>query len=140
MLNNGNFLGTTVSDFWRTDTAAFLAQNGLAATAPRFFSTELTLITRATTVCGGLGTSARARLRIGYIWCAFGMIRDRSSFFFLRRATRLRRELYEFLGVYKHTSLARLHGGSNATQMNLGAQPWTADFRIAVSLDNCPFF
>ena len=39
----------------------------------------------------------------GYIWCAFWMTRDRSSFLFLRRATRLRRELCEVLGVCKCT-------------------------------------
>ena len=71
VLHNGNFLGTMASDSWRTDTAAFLAQNGLAATARRCFPTEPTFGRRATTVCGGLGRSARARPRRGYIWCAF---------------------------------------------------------------------
>ena len=66
---------------------------------PRCFPTEPTFGTRATTVCGGLGRSERARLRMGYIRCDFWMTRDRSSFLFLRRATRLQRELYEVLGV-----------------------------------------
>ena len=47
-------LGATVSDSWCPVTAAFLAQNGLAAAAPRCFPTEPTFGTRATTVCGGL--------------------------------------------------------------------------------------
>ena len=42
VLHNGKFLGTTASGSWRTDTAAFLAQNGLAATAPRCLPTEPT--------------------------------------------------------------------------------------------------
>ena len=50
-----------------------------------------------------LGRPARTRLRMGYIWCAFWMTRDRSIFLFHRRATRLRRELYEILGVCKYT-------------------------------------
>ena len=103
VLHNGSILGTTASDSWRTDTAAFLAQNGLAATALRCFPTKPTFGTRATTVCGGLGRSARARPRRGYIWCAFWTTRGRSSFLFLRRATRLRQEQYEVLGAYKYT-------------------------------------
>ena len=88
---------------WSPAAAAFRAQIGFAAIAPRCFPTEPTFGTRATTVCGGVGRSARARLRIGYIWCDFRMTRDRSIFLFLRRATRLRRELYEVLGVGKYT-------------------------------------
>ena len=115
VLHNGNVLGKTASDCWRTDTATFLAQNGLAATALRCFPTESTFGTRATTVCGGLGRSVRARPR-RYIWCVFWTTRGRSSFLFLRRATRLRQEWHDVLGVYKYTSLlARLHRGSNVT-------------------------
>ena len=40
------------------------------------------------------------------------MTRDQSSVLFLRRATRLRREVYEVIGVYKYTYLARLYVGS----------------------------
>ena len=69
-------LGATASDSCRPVTAAFLAQNGLAATAPRCFPTEPTFGTRATTVCDGLGRSARARLRMGRIWFDFWMTRD----------------------------------------------------------------
>ena len=43
-------------DSWRPVT--FLAQNGIAATAPRCFPTEPTFSTRATTVFGVLGRSA----------------------------------------------------------------------------------
>ena len=42
---------------------------------------------------------------MGYIWFDFWTARDRTSFLFLRRATRLRRELYEVLGVCKYTWL-----------------------------------
>ena len=38
--HNGHVLGTTASDFWRMDAAAFLAQNGFAATALRCFPYE----------------------------------------------------------------------------------------------------
>ena len=72
VLHNGNFLGTTASDFWRMDTAAFLAQNGLAATALRCFPTQPTFGTRATIVCVGLGRLARARLRTRYVDARFG--------------------------------------------------------------------
>ena len=41
--------------------------------------------------------------QMGYIWFTFWMIRNRSSLLFLRRATRLRRELYEVVGVSKYT-------------------------------------
>ena len=71
VLHNGNLLGVTASATWRPVTGALLAQNGSAATAPRCFPTEPTFSTRATTVCDGLGRSARARLRMGYIWCVF---------------------------------------------------------------------
>ena len=53
--------------FSHMDTAAFLAQNGLAATALRCFPTEPTFGARATTVCGGLGRSARPRPRRGIL-------------------------------------------------------------------------
>ena len=66
VLHNGNFLGVMANVTWRPVTAAFLAQNGLAATALRCFPTEPTFGTRATTVCGSLGRSSRARLRMGY--------------------------------------------------------------------------
>ena len=92
VLHNGNFLGTTARDSWRTDTAVFLAQNGLAATALRCSPTEPTFGTTAITVCGGLGRSARARPRRGYIWCAFWTTRGRSSFVFVRRSTHLRQQ------------------------------------------------
>ena len=55
VLHNGNFLGTSASDYWLVDTAAFLVQNGFAATALRCFPTEPTFGIRTTTVCGGLG-------------------------------------------------------------------------------------
>ena len=98
-------IGVAQREFSRRNDERFLApgygsfrtQNGLAATAPRCFPTETTFGTRPTTACGGLGRSVRARLRMGYIWCAFWMTRDRSIILFLRRATRLGRELYEFL-------------------------------------------
>ena len=99
----GDFLRATTSDSWSPVTAAFLAQNGLAAAALRCFPTTPTFGTRATTVCGGLRRSARTRLRMGYVWCAFWITRDRSSFLLLRCATRLRRELYGVLGAYKYT-------------------------------------
>ena len=54
---------------------AFVVQNGLADTASRCFPTEPTFGTKSTTVYGGLGRSARARLRMGYFWCAFWTIR-----------------------------------------------------------------
>ena len=79
--------------FLAADYGCVLAQNGLAAAAPRCFPMEPPPSTRATTVRGGLGRSARARLPMGCIWCAFWMTRDRSSFLLPRRATRLRREL-----------------------------------------------
>ena len=47
------FFGTTTSVFSRMDTAAFLAQNSLTATARRCFQTEPTFGIRATTVCSG---------------------------------------------------------------------------------------
>ena len=97
------FLGATASDSWRPVTAASVAQNGLAATAPRCFPAESTFRTRPTMFCGVLGRSARARLRMGNTWCAFWTIRGRSSFLLLWCATRFRLERYEFLGVYKYT-------------------------------------
>ena len=103
VLRNGNFHGTTASDFWRMDTVAFLAQNGFAATALWCFLTEPTFGTRATTVCGGLGRSAQARPRRGDIWCISWTTRGRSSFLFLRRATRLLQEQYKVLVAYKYT-------------------------------------
>ena len=57
--------------------------------------------TRVTMVCGGLITSARARLHMGYIWRAFFRTLDRSGYVFLWRATRHRRGLYEVHGVYQ---------------------------------------
>ena len=86
---------------WRPATAAFRTQIGIAAIAPGCFPTEPTFGAWATTNRGGLGRSARARLRMGYIWCDIWMARRRPRFLFLRRYTRLRRELYEVLGVYK---------------------------------------
>ena len=75
-----NFLGATASDSWRTVTAAFLGKNGLAATAPRCLPTKPIFGTRATTVCGGLGRSAPARPRRGYIGALFGRLGvDRAS-------------------------------------------------------------
>ena len=53
-----NNLDATARDSWRQVTTAFLAQNGLAATALRCFPTEPTFGTRATTVCGGLGSAS----------------------------------------------------------------------------------
>ena len=44
VLHNGSFLGATASDSWRPVTAPFLAQNGLAATAPRCLPTEPILV------------------------------------------------------------------------------------------------
>ena len=79
--------------------------------------------------------AARLHQRMGYIWFDFRTTRDRSSFLFLGRATRLRRELYEVLGVCRYTWLARLHGGSSVTQMNLEAPSWIADFRFSAALD-----
>ena len=76
----------------------------------------------------------------GIFGAIFWMTRDRSSFLFLRRATRLRRELHEVLRVCECTELARLHGGFNGTYMNLEAQPWIADFRVASALVSFPFF
>ena len=84
LLHNGNFLGITASDVWRMDTAVLLAQNGLADTGLRCFPTEITFDTRATTVCGVLGRSARPQPRRGYIWCDFWTTRGRSTFLFLR--------------------------------------------------------
>ena len=55
LLHDRNSLGRTASDCWRPVTAAFLAQNGLAATAPRYFSTEPTFGKSTTTVLGWLG-------------------------------------------------------------------------------------
>ena len=72
VLHNESFLGATVSDSWRPVTAAFLAQNGLASTAPRCFPTEPVFGTRATTVCCGLERSARARLRMRHIGALLG--------------------------------------------------------------------
>ena len=112
--------------------AAYRTPPGFTATP--CFPTGPTFGTRATTVCGGSETSARLRQRMEYIWLDFWTTRDRSSFLFLRRATRLRRELYEVLGVCKFTWLARLRRGSSVTHMNLEAPPWTADFRFSASL------
>ena len=36
--------------------------------------------------------------------------------------------------------VARLHASSNVSYMDLEAQPWIADFRIATALDSFPFF
>ena len=71
VLHNGNFLGVTASDSWRPVMAAFLERNGLATTVQWCFPTEPAFGTRATTVCGDLGISARARLRMGYIFLHF---------------------------------------------------------------------
>ena len=103
VLHNENFLATA-SDSWRMDTAAFLAQNGFAATAPRSSQWGPTFGVRATTVCGGLGKLARARLRMGYIWCAFWTTRGQSSSFLLRRAKRPRLERYEVCLLYTSPS------------------------------------
>ena len=87
-----------------------------------------------------LGKISASTTTDGYIWCFFGTTRGRSSFLLLRRATRLRLERYEGLDVCKYTYLARLHGGSNVTSMNLEAQTWIAHFRIAVTPDSFPLF
>ena len=102
-------LGATASDSWRLVTA-FLVQNGLAAIAPRCFTTEPNFGTRMTTNCGDLGRLSRARLSMVRFLDHPGPIKLP-----LRRATRLRHERYEVLDVYKHTWLTRLHGGSNVT-------------------------
>ena len=81
VLHNGNSLGVTVCVSWRPATATFRTQIGFAATAPRYIPTEPTFGTKTMTVCGRLGSSARARLRVGYIWCHFRMTRDRDSSF-----------------------------------------------------------
>ena len=64
-------LGVAASDSWRSATAAFLTQNGLAATTPRCFSTEPTLGTRATTVCGGFWEDQHEH---DYGWGIFGAL------------------------------------------------------------------
>ena len=70
VLHNGNFLGAMASDslpgFGRVPRA-----ESSAAKAPRCFPTDPSFAARAATVCGGLGRSALARLRMGYIWSAF---------------------------------------------------------------------
>ena len=73
VLHIGNFFGETVSDSWLPVTAAFLAQNGRAATAPRCFPTEPAFGTRATTVCGGVGRSEDQREH-DYGWGIFGAL------------------------------------------------------------------
>ena len=50
-----------------------------------------------------LGKISASTTTKGVYWCAFWTTRGRSSFLFLRRATRLRQERYEVLGVYKYT-------------------------------------
>ena len=116
-------IGTAQREIFRSDGERFLAPgygcvshaDGLADTATSCFPTGPTSGTRATTVCGVSGKSARLRPRMEYIWFDFWTTREPSSFLFLRRATRLRRKLYEVLGVCKITWLARLHGGSSVT-------------------------
>ena len=100
--------GATAGDSYHPVTVPFLARNGLASTPPRCVPTEPTFGTLPTMGCGGLGRSARARPRMGYVWCAFWMTKDRLSFFLLPRATRRCQELYEVLGVYTYTWLAGL--------------------------------
>ena len=79
--------------FWPPLMAAYRARIGFADTATPCFPTRPMFGTRTTTVCGNSGKPARLRERMEYIWFEFWTTRDRSSFFFLQRATRLRREL-----------------------------------------------
>lgn len=98
-----HFLGVTASVSRLPAMITCHTQFGFADTVPPCFPTELTFSIRATTVCGGSAKSAKLQQRMGYIWFEFGMTRDRSSFLFFRRGTRLQRELYEAFGVYKYT-------------------------------------
>ena len=87
--------------------AAYRTPISFADAVTMCFQTGPTFSTGATTVCGGSGKSARLHQRIGYIWFDFGTTRDRSNFLFLRRVTRLRRELYEILGACSASTFAR---------------------------------
>ena len=133
--HNGSFLGVNTSGFCHPNMAASRTPIGFADTATPYFPTGPTFGTRATTVSGGSRKSARLHQRMGDLWFGSWMNQDRSSFLFFRRATQLRRELYDILGVYKYTWLARLHGGSSAAQMKLEAQPWINDFPKSAVLD-----
>ena len=104
--HNGSFLGVTAeSGFWHPATAAYRTPIGFADTATPCFPTGLTLGTRATTVCGGSGKSARLHRRMGHICFDFWTTRAHPSFLFQRRPARRRRELCEVLGVYIYTWL-----------------------------------
>ena len=111
---SGSFLGVKASG---PDTRLWLRTTRRLA-SPKLLhraSQRGTIGTRAATVCGGSGKSARLHRPVGNICLDFLMTRDRASFLLFRRATQLPRELYEVLGVYKYTWLARLHGGSTLT-------------------------
>ena len=110
--HNGSFLGVMASGSWHPAAAASRTPIGFADTATPCFPTGPTFGTRTTTrtVCGGSGKSARPHRRMGHIWFDFWTTRGRSSFLFIRRATRFRRELYEVLRVCKYTLLTSSHG------------------------------
>ena len=112
----GAFLGVTERVPRHPAMAAYRTPTGFADTAPSCTPTGLTFgATRATTLCGGLGKSARLpwRMEVGHIWFEFFFYNPvhRSSFLFLRRAKRLQRKLYEVLGVYTYTYQRVCTGG-----------------------------
>ena len=62
--------------------AAYRSLIVFADTAPPCFPTGLTFVTRTTTVCGGLGKSARVQRWMGHFWFNFRMTQtNRASSF-----------------------------------------------------------
>ena len=84
--------------------------------------------------CGGLGESARTRLRTGFTWSDVWTTLGRLNFLSIQRATRLRRGPHEVLSAFGSASPARSLGGSNVTQTNFEARPWLVDFHVGVAL------
>ena len=97
-----NSLGATASDSWRTVTAALSRAEWLSRYSATVLPDGTHVWHKGDDGLWCLGRSTRARLWMGYIWCAFWMTRDRSSSLLLRRATRRRLERYGVVGVYKY--------------------------------------
>ena len=102
MLHNGNFVGATASDSWRPVTAAFLAQDGLAAKAPRASQQSPFLVQGRRRFVAAWEDQRKHGRGWGIFGASFGLpATDQASSY--SGATRLRQEQYEVLGVYKYT-------------------------------------
>ena len=106
--HNGSFLGVTASDIWHPANMRLRIARRLASPILQQRASQrgpfLVLGRRRSVVAGKISVTTPTD---GVYLVRFWSSRDRSSFLFLRRATRPRRELYDVLGVCKYTWLAR---------------------------------